>query len=138
MIKISGGGQMQALQLKSINKIWSVSKPFFTVPKTKKEYEKLVSILDDLIYERADESLIETIGVLVEQYEDKNVHVDDASPAEVLKYLMEENNLKQVDLKNEIGSQGLISDILNGKRELSKHNIKALSKRFHVSADVFL
>ncbi len=50
---------------------------------------------------------------------------------------MEEHDLKQSDLKLEIGSQGVVSEILNGKRQLNARQIKGLSKRFHVSPAVF-
>jgi HTH-type transcriptional regulator/antitoxin HigA len=61
----------------------------------------------------------------------------DASGLEVLKYLMEEHDLTQSDLP-EIGSQGVVSEVLRGKRELNVHQIKKLAARFHVSPAAFL
>jgi HTH-type transcriptional regulator/antitoxin HigA len=50
---------------------------------------------------------------------------------------MEERGLKQSDL-SEIGTQGVISEILSGKRQLNVRQIKMLSKRFKVSPAVFI
>ncbi len=56
---------------------------------------------------------------------------------QALKYLMEQHGLKQTDL-SEIGSQGVVSQILTGKRELNIRQVRALSKRFGVSAATFV
>lgn len=56
---------------------------------------------------------------------------------EALKFLMEQHGLKQGDLE-EIGSQGVVSEILTGKRELNVRQVRALSKRFGVSTATFL
>jgi HTH-type transcriptional regulator/antitoxin HigA len=56
---------------------------------------------------------------------------------QALKYLMEQRGLKQTDL-SEIGSQGVVSQILTGKRELNIRQVRALSKRFGVSAATFV
>jgi HTH-type transcriptional regulator/antitoxin HigA len=50
---------------------------------------------------------------------------------------MEEHNLKQRDLV-ELGSQGVVSEILRGKRQLNTRQIRALSKRSNVSPAVFI
>ena len=60
-----------------------------------------------------------------------------AEPREVLRYLMKEHGLRQTDLAD-ISSQGTISDILIGRREISKALARKLATRFHVSAGVFL
>ena len=56
---------------------------------------------------------------------------------ELLQFLMEEHGLRQSDLA-EVGSQGVVSEILNGKRELNVRQIRELAKRFHVSPAVFI
>lgn len=55
----------------------------------------------------------------------------------MLRFLMEEHDLAQSDL-SEVGSQGIVSEILNGKRELNVRQIRALAKRFHVSPAAFI
>ena len=57
--------------------------------------------------------------------------------ADLLRFFMEEHNLSQSDLA-EVGSQGVVSEILSGKRELNVRQIRALSKRFGVSPSVFV
>ena len=51
---------------------------------------------------------------------------------------MASNNLKQSDIVHIFGSKGITSEVVNGKREISKANAKALAEFFHISADAFL
>ncbi len=80
---------------------------------------------------------METLGSLIEIYEGWNIPEIEGNPIDVLKALMVEHGLKQSDL-SEIGSQGIISEILSGKRQLNIRQIKILSKRFNVSPAVFV
>jgi HTH-type transcriptional regulator/antitoxin HigA len=59
------------------------------------------------------------------------------SPVAMLRFLMEQHALAQSDLP-ELGSQGVVSEILRGKRELNLRQIKALAERFHVPAALFI
>ena len=130
-------------QLKEIVKIWPDIRPIFSVPHNKKDYKKRVHLLDSLIDEVGNNenhpltSLMETIGSLIEIYESKHVNEIEGNPADVLNALMSEHGLKQSDL-TEIGSQGVVSEILSGKRQLNVRQIKILSKRFKVSPAVFI
>ena len=130
-------------QLEKIAKIWPGIQNIFSVPHNQKEYNRLVDILDGLIDEVGENeshplaSLMETLGSLIESYETQNIPVIEGSPSDALKTLMEEHNLKQSDLP-EIGSQGVISEILSGKRQFNVRQIKLLSKRFKVSPAVFM
>ena len=130
-------------QIEKIAKIWPGIQNIFSVPHNQKEYKRLVHILDGLIDEVGENeshplaSLMETLGSLVESYEDQNIQIAEGSPSDVLKYLMEEHDLKQSDLP-EIGSQGVISEILSGKRQFNVRQIKLLSDRFKVSPAVFM
>lgn len=131
------------MQLDNISKIWPSVKSIFSVPHSEKEYQALVETLDSLIDEIGNNDahqlapVMETVGKLIENYEDQVYIIEDAPPVEVLKYLMQEHGLKQSDLK-EIGSQGIVSEILAGKRTLNIEQIKKVSKRFHVSPLVFI
>lgn len=80
---------------------------------------------------------METVGKLIENYEEKNYTINDSTPLNTLKYLMEEHSLKQSDL-TEIGSQGVVSEILAGKRTLNIEQIKKISRKFNVSPLVFI
>ncbi len=81
--------------------------------------------------------MMDVIGVLIAEYEDEHIPEPEGHPISVLKYFMEEHELKQMDLA-ELGSQGVVSEILNGRRELNLRQVKALSKRFNVPAAVFI
>ena len=131
------------IQLKEIAKVWPDIQPIFSVPHNEKDYNKLVNLLDSLIDEVGDNenhpltSLMETIGTLIETYESQHVNEIDGNPIDTLNYLMEEHGLKQSDI-SEIGSQGVVSEILSGRRQLNVRQIKILSKRFRVSPAVFV
>ena len=130
-------------QLENIEKIWPTINSIFSVPHTEKEYKALVEVLDSLVDEVGNNQnhklapVMETIGNLIENYEDQNYKVGDASPVDTLKYLMQEHGLNQADLK-EIGSQGVVSEILTGKRTLNIEQIKKVSHRFNISPLVFI
>lgn len=131
------------LELERVRNIWPEVKDLLSVPHSDKQYKKLLKALDELIDEVGNNErhplapLMETVGNLIEEYEKDNFESIDADPVEVLKYLMEENGLTQKDLA-ELGSQGVVSEILNGKRELNIRQIKALGKKFKVSPAVFI
>jgi HTH-type transcriptional regulator/antitoxin HigA len=81
--------------------------------------------------------LVEALGELIQAYEKRQAPMPEAEPREVLRYLMAEHGLRQTDLAG-IVSQGTISDILSGRREISKALAKKLAAKFHVSAAVFV
>ena len=130
-------------EIKEIAKVWPVVRDVFSVPHNNREYKKLVSFLDCVIDEVGEDenhplaSLMETLGSLIESYESQHVPELSGDPIHTLKALMKEHGLKQADMK-EIGSQGVVSEVLSGKRSLNSRQIKALSKRFAVSPAVFI
>ena len=130
-------------QLKEIAKVWPNIQSVFSVPHNEKDYNYLVNLLDSLIDEVGNNeshplsSLMETIGSLIEAYESQNYHDMEGDPINALKILMEEHGLKQSDLP-EIGSQGVVSEIIFGKRQLNVRQLKLLSERFKVSPAVFV
>ena len=128
--------------LKNAIKHWSYIEPLANTPKNKAEYEELVSQLDELLdIVGLDEKhpligLVDVVSDAVASYENKK-HAIDYEGIDALKFLMQEHDLKQSDL-SDIASQGVISEVLNGKRQLSISHIKRLSAKFNVSADTFL
>ena len=130
-------------QLENIANVWPTIKNIFSVPHTESEYKNLVSLLDSLIDEVGENeshplsSLMESIGNLIETYENNYIPPVSGTPLEALRYLMEEHNLKQSDLSI-IGSQGVVSEILKGKRNLNIRQIKELSSKFNISPLVFI
>ena len=130
-------------EIKRAIRVWpTVSKVVSTIH-TEKQYNRAVKMLDELIDEVSEkrdpvkESLIDTLGTLIKDYEDRNIKEPMGDPIGTLKYLLEEHGLNQSDLQ-EIGSQGVVSEILNGKRKLNLRQVTALSKKFSVSPSVFI
>ena len=107
------------------------------------EYDQAIVRLNELLDEvGTDEQhplyeLLDTLGVLIEAYEQTHHPMPASNGVDVLRYLMEEHTLYQADLP-EVGSQGVVSEILNGKRELNLRQIRALAERFHVSPAAFI
>ena len=120
--------------------IWA---PALTAPQSESDYEHLVAVLDKILDAGgADETsplatLAERIGELVEVYETERYPIPDASPVDVLVFLMNQNGLKLEDLP-EIGTRSVVSDVLSGKRELDIRQVAKLSKRFGVPTDAFI
>lgn len=106
-------------------------------------YARMTRVLEALLDETSgDEShpamgLVDIVGDLIEDYEAEHHAIPEASGVQVLKFLMEQHGLKQSDLP-EIGSQGVVSEVLTGKRELNVRQIRALSERFAVSPATFI
>jgi HTH-type transcriptional regulator/antitoxin HigA len=82
-------------------------------------------------------SLFEIVMDLIERWEDAHVDIPDVHPREVLRYLLEENGLKQKDLAD-IASPALVSDILSGRREISKKLARSLAVRFNTGIEAFV
>jgi HTH-type transcriptional regulator/antitoxin HigA len=115
----------------------------FLVPHTEHEYDAAVEQLNDLVDEIGDNPgnpryrLIETLSALIEAYDHEHHPISDVSGLDMVRFLMNQHGLTQRDLP-EIGSQGVVSEILNGRRELNLRQIRALAKRFGVSPASFL
>jgi HTH-type transcriptional regulator/antitoxin HigA len=121
---------------------WTAISPLLSL-RNEQEYDGAVERLNHLLDEvGADEqhplyTLLDTLGTLIHAYEEEHYLIPACSGVDVLRFLMEEHDLTQSDLP-EIGSQGVVSEILQGKRELNVRQIRALAKRFHVSPGVFI
>ena len=101
--------------------------------------QMLAALLDET---RGDENhpamgLVDIVGDLIEDYEAAHHPLPEATGVQALRFLMEQHDLKQSDL-SEIGSQGVISEILAGKRDLNIRQVRLLSKRFRVSTASFV
>ena len=96
---------------------------------------KMVNILDELIdkvNKKVDPikgPLIDALGTLIKDYEDRNFEEPKGDLIGVLKFLLDKHGLGQSELQ-EIGSQGVVSEILNGKRKFNLRQVVVLSKRF--------
>ena len=112
-------------------------------PRNRRELAKLTELLETLAANErkrspAMERFIETLTALVLQYEDEIEPDPERSPAGVLKYLMEERGLRQVDLVPILGSKSYVSQILCGHRPIGKDAAYRLAEFFKVSAYSFI
>jgi HTH-type transcriptional regulator/antitoxin HigA len=106
-----------------------------------RQHQEYLSIVDKLASKdnpsREEEKYAEVLLALIEAYEEKHHPIPDASPVEVLRALMDANDLRQKDLVPIFGTESIVSEVLHKKRGLNKAHIDKLSKRFHVSPAVF-
>lgn len=129
--------------LDQATKHWKYVAPILTYPKNEFQYKTLTKRLDqllDIVGENEKNSLIGLIDILsnlIELYDSKHFAIPKSNGLDALKHLIEVNNLSQSDLP-ELGSQGVVSEILQGKRNLNLRQIKALAKRFNVNAATFI
>ena len=133
------------VDLKTILPIWEHFRSVTDIAPIRNEahYARMSEILEALLDEiKGDEKhpaadLIDIVGDLIADYEASQHQLSEATGLQALKFLMEQHNLKQNDLP-EIGSQGVVSEVLAGKRELNIRQVRALSERFGVSPATFV
>ncbi len=85
-----------------------------------------------------EDALLELLIILIEKFEDASYPAPNVEPDRMLLHLMEARNMKQEELVGIIGSRGVVSEIVNGKRSISKAQAKALGQLFHVSPSIFI
>jgi len=130
---------------KAILKAWMPFKQLVgvTAVRTENDYAQVRATIDALLDEIGDDEnhpLADVLDYLADQvkaYEDENFQIPEAEPKEVLRFLMDQHGLKQEDL-GDCAPQSRISDILSGRRSISKEIAKRLARRFHVRVDVFM
>lgn len=111
--------------------------------RTEEDYSQVRATIDSLLDVMGDNEnhpladVLDYLANQVKTYEDEYYPIPVAEPKEVLRFLMDQHDIKQDNLED-CAPQGRISDILNGKRAISKEIAKRLANRFHVHADVFL
>jgi HTH-type transcriptional regulator/antitoxin HigA len=110
-----------------------------------REYKRIETIFNGLIgkgennFSPEEDRLFDLLADLMENYERRTLPpLEPVSPADALRFIMEQNDLRQTDLEDVFGSQGVVSKVLNGKREISKAQAKRLAERFHLSVDTFI
>jgi HTH-type transcriptional regulator/antitoxin HigA len=113
------------------------------VIRTEEENERMAAELEKLDrrhYELSPEEreYAELLTVLVEAFEEAHYPLVGSTPGSRLRSLMEEHGLRQRDLLDIFGSRGIASEVVSGKRAVSKAQAKKLAALFHVGADLFL
>lgn len=134
---------MAIYDLEEVSECWRALAPLLSPPRTDDEYDSMVGFLDQLVDAVGDDekhplaSLMDTVGTLIQAYDEEHYPFSEGDPIGALLYLMEEHGLTQADLRD-VGSQGVVSEILSGKRSLNVRQVKALGERFHVSPSTFI
>jgi HTH-type transcriptional regulator/antitoxin HigA len=113
---------------------------------TETENERVLKIIGNLMSKGEDnlspeeETLLVLLSELIEDFEEKAYSEvgNSSTPRDMLAFLMDQQELKQKDLVDIFSSSGTISQVLNGAREISKSQAKALAAKFHVSAELFI
>ena len=113
------------------------------VIETEEENERMLAVVEKLMdkgenLSPEEEKLLKLFVRLVEDFEKRHYHPKEAEPLEILQHLMEERAVKQTHLWELFGSKGIASEVLSGKRGISKTQARALANYFHVSADLFI
>ncbi len=113
------------------------------VIRSEAENERYIAALEELDRKgtrmtSAERRMAELLTLLIEDFEEKHYSLKAASPVEVLNELMKANNLKQKDLLDIFGTPSIVSEVLHGKRQFTTEHIRRLSRRFHVSPEVFI
>ena len=106
------------------------------------EYDRALEIVDALMSKNdltpEETELLQLWAILIEDYEEQNHPMPEATPHEVLLHLMEVKEIRQVDLTGVLGSKGVVSEVVNGKRSISKAQAKALGEFFKVNPSLFI
>ena len=106
------------------------------------EYDEAIALAEKLEFGEEltpeKESFLDLLTVLISNYEDEHFPVPEGEPIEVLRHLMDAQDLKQEDLVGVIGSRGVVSEVVNGKRAISKAQAKALAEYFSVDVSLFI
>lgn len=106
------------------------------------DFKRLRALADELADEVGDDeshplfSLFEIMMDLIQRWEEDHVTIPNMEPKEVLRFLLQTNNLKQKDL-SDIASPALVSDVLAGRREISRALAKKLAERFNINISAF-
>lgn len=120
-----------------------LSKTMPMVIETEEENNRTLALVQKLMEKGEklspeEEKLLRLFSRLIQDFEERFYHLRDAEPLEVLHHLMESRGVRQTHLWELFGSKGIASEVLNGKRGISKTQAKALAEYFHVAADLFI
>ncbi len=131
-----------ALDLKKYSRLVAKAAPL--VIESEAEFERADAEIGRLLRKGYDklsaeeQKLLALISRLIEDYENRTFPVPTSQPYETLQFLMEQNDLRQADLVKIFGSRGRVSEVVNGKRAISKAQAKSLGEFFRVSPELFI
>ena len=120
-----------------------LSRTMPVVIETEEENTRMLAVVEKLMKKGEDlsleeEKLLKLLTRLIEDFEQRYYQPPEAEPLEVLHHLMEARGVKPSQLWEVFGSKGIASEVLNGKRGISKTHARALANYFHVPVDLFV
>lgn len=120
-----------------------LSRTMPVVIETEEENARMLATVEKLMEKgeklsAEEEKLLKLLARLIEDFEERFYRPSQATPLEVLTHLMEARGVKQSQLWEVFGSKGIASEVLNGKRGISKTHARALANYFHVPAELFI
>ena len=120
-----------------------LSRTMPVVIETEKENGRMLTTVQKLMQRgenlsAEEEKLLKLLVRLIEDFEQRFYQPPEAEPLEVLHHLLEARGIKQSQLWEVFGSKGIASEVLNGKRGISKTHARALANYFQVPADLFV
>ena len=95
-------------------------------------------MLKEAVLSKEETALLDLLTLLIETFERKHYQIKQSEPRAILNELMTANRLKQSDLLVVFGTKSRVSEVVNGKRDISKEQAKKLATFFHVSAELFI
>jgi HTH-type transcriptional regulator / antitoxin HigA len=138
---IKGGGKMTL----TFNPNTYRNLLFETAPKvieSEAEYEQALTMTEQLHFKKnrfpEETALYLLLVTLIEAYETENYPMEPSTPHEILQHLMESSGTRQADLVGIVGSSGVVSQVVNGKRAISKAQAKALGEYFKLPSSLFI
>jgi HTH-type transcriptional regulator / antitoxin HigA len=112
------------------------------VIETEAEYDRALAVAEQLTFAKnltlEQRTLYKLLVMLIEAYEAEHYPMGKSTPHEILQHIMESSGTRQSDLVGVIGSSGVVSEVVNGQRSISKAQAKALGDYFKVSPSLFI
>lgn len=110
---------------------------------SEEEYDRILKVAEKLTFTKnptpEQTALYKLLVTLIEVYEAEKYPIDQSDPHEILQHIMESNSIRQADLVEIMkSSSGVVSEVVNGKRAISKAQAKALGDYFQVSPSLFI
>ena len=112
-----------------------------SVIKNETSYKAALKRIQEIFYAKKgtpEAEEIEILTILIEEYEDKRFIIPDSDPMDIIRFVMDQNDLKQSDLIGILGDKTNVSKVLNRKRLLTLQMIRKFSKTFHIPTDLLI
>lgn len=110
--------------------------------KNEDENEIFLEIVESLLSRKnltpEEDTLLELLVKLIEDFEEKHYQLNASTPQSRLIHLMEARSLEPADLIEIIGTIEMVTELINGQLEITKKQAEALGKFFHVNPGLFL